>query len=35
MVQAGAGVTEFETGQQVAGLRVLGCYAERGPVSRS
>lgn len=28
IVQAGAGVTEFVTGQQVAGFRALGCYAE-------
>lgn len=28
IVQVGAGVAEFETGQQVAGFRVLGCYAE-------
>ncbi|WP_406635233.1 NADP-dependent oxidoreductase [Amycolatopsis sp. WGS_07] len=28
IVQVGAGVTEFEAGQQVAGFRVLGCYAE-------
>lgn len=28
IVQVGAGVTEFETGHQVAGFRVLGCYAE-------
>ncbi|UKD59122.1 NADP-dependent oxidoreductase [Amycolatopsis sp. FU40] len=28
IVQVGAGVTEFETGQQVSGFRVLGCYAE-------
>ncbi|WP_244223657.1 NADP-dependent oxidoreductase [Amycolatopsis circi] len=28
IVQAGTGVTEFEAGQQVAGFRVLDCYAE-------
>ncbi|MGW7531060.1 NADP-dependent oxidoreductase [Amycolatopsis sp. NPDC054798] len=28
IVEVDAGVTEFEAGQQVAGFRVLGCYAE-------
>ncbi|WP_326929347.1 NADP-dependent oxidoreductase [Amycolatopsis orientalis] len=28
IVRVGAGVTEFEAGQQVSGFRVLGCYAE-------
>ncbi|MGW4395137.1 NADP-dependent oxidoreductase [Amycolatopsis nivea] len=28
IVRTGAGVTEFEPGQQVAGFRALGCYAE-------
>ncbi|MFD2473609.1 NADP-dependent oxidoreductase [Amycolatopsis silviterrae] len=28
IVQVGAGATGFEAGQQVAGFRVLGCYAE-------